>query len=192
MRAIVIDRKAEKHLQHEQGRDQRHRRRQARKQRQPGKARRQQQAADEDLRCMSGKQVDDRRAGDRIGPDGDRGAKAGAKQRGDGDHMDVDRNEDPAIARPRGVEVVGRRGEIGDAAGRDVEDEKGPLFWSGPVLAGGRLWLTNTNGEVYTVDAATGAASPFADLDKPISLAPVVANNTLYVLDDSGRITAFR
>ncbi len=75
---------------------------------------------------------------------------------------------------------------------RDVEDEKGPLFWSGPVLAGGRLWLTNTNGEVYTVDAATGAASPFADLDKPISLAPVVANNTLYVLDDSGRITAFR
>ena len=30
------------------------------------------------------------------------------------------------------------------------------------------------------------------DLKSPISVAPVVANNMLYVLDDSGRITAFR
>lgn len=75
---------------------------------------------------------------------------------------------------------------------RDMDDEKGELFWSGPVLAGHRLWLTNTNGDVYAVDAASGEAVPFADLDKPISLAPVVANNTLYVLDDSGKITAWR
>ncbi|RVQ69822.1 pyrrolo-quinoline quinone [Croceicoccus ponticola] len=75
---------------------------------------------------------------------------------------------------------------------RDVEDEKGELFWSGPVLAGDRLWLTNTNGDVYAVDAASGTATPFTDLGKAVSLAPVVANNTLYVLDDSGRITAWR
>lgn len=75
---------------------------------------------------------------------------------------------------------------------RDMEDEKGELFWSGPVLAGGRLWLTNTNGDVYAVDAASGTATPFTNLDKSISLAPVVANNTLYILDDSGKITAFR
>lgn len=75
---------------------------------------------------------------------------------------------------------------------RNVEDEKGQLYWSGPVLAGDRLWVTNTNGDLYAVDAASGTAAPFDNIGKPISLAPVVANNTLYVLDDSGRITAWR
>ncbi len=75
---------------------------------------------------------------------------------------------------------------------RNVKDEKGELYWSGPVLAGDRLWLTNTNGDVYSVDVASGQASPFANLDESISLAPVVANNTLYVLDDKGKITAWR
>jgi len=75
---------------------------------------------------------------------------------------------------------------------RKEEDEKGELFWSGPVLAGGRLWLTNTEGEIYTVDGVSGASTRFGDVGSKISLAPVVANNTLYVLDDSGRITAFR
>jgi len=75
---------------------------------------------------------------------------------------------------------------------RKVKKEKGEIYWSGPVLAGGKLWLTNTNGGVYTVDAETGQSMPFADLDKPISLAPVVANQMLYILDDSGKITAYR
>ena len=30
------------------------------------------------------------------------------------------------------------------------------------------------------------------DLKESVSLPPIVANNTLYVLDDSGTITAFR
>ena len=75
---------------------------------------------------------------------------------------------------------------------RKVKKEKGELFWSGPVLAGGRLWLTNTNGDVYAVDATNGQAIPFADLGQSISLAPIVADNTLYVLDDKGKITAWR
>ncbi|AKM10533.1 outer membrane protein assembly factor BamB family protein [Croceicoccus naphthovorans] len=75
---------------------------------------------------------------------------------------------------------------------RNEKKEKDELFWSGPVLAGGRLWVTNTEGDVYAVDATSGVATPFADLDEAISLAPIVANNTLYVLDDSGKITAWR
>lgn len=75
---------------------------------------------------------------------------------------------------------------------RKMEKKKDELFWSGPVLAGGRLWLTNTNGDVYAVDATNGQATPFASLNDSISLAPVVANNMLYVLDDGGKITAWR
>ncbi|MEY4952824.1 MAG: hypothetical protein RL299_1248, partial [Pseudomonadota bacterium] len=34
--------------------------------------------------------------------------------------------------------------------------------------------------------------SLFMDLGTPVTQAPVVAGSTLYVLDESGRITAFR
>jgi outer membrane protein assembly factor BamB len=75
---------------------------------------------------------------------------------------------------------------------RDEKDKKGPIFWSGPVLAGNNLWAVSSEGEVYRISSAEGSASLFTDLDEPVSLAPIVANNTLYILDDSGRITAFR
>ena len=72
------------------------------------------------------------------------------------------------------------------------EKKKGEYFWKGPVLAGDRLWVANLRGEVVAVNAADGTMTPFTELGGPISLAPVVANNTLYILDDSGKITAFR
>ncbi len=78
------------------------------------------------------------------------------------------------------------------AAWRDAEDREGPIFWTGPVLANNRLWIASSEGEVHSVDVLTGEATLFTELSGGVSLPPVVANNTLYLLDDSGRITAFR
>ena len=75
---------------------------------------------------------------------------------------------------------------------RNEEKKKDPIFWSGPVLAGNNLWAVNTEGQVYRISTGEGSASMFTDLKESVSLAPVVANNTLYILDDSGTITAFR
>ena len=75
---------------------------------------------------------------------------------------------------------------------RNEEKKKDPIFWQGPVLAGGQLWAVNSEGQIYVVSAGEGSASLYTDLQQSISLPPVVANNTLYVLDDSGTITAFR
>jgi len=75
---------------------------------------------------------------------------------------------------------------------RNEKKKEDPIFWSGPVLAGNNLWAVNSEGKVYRISTGEGAASEFTDLKEPVSLAPVVANNTLYILDDSGRITAFR
>lgn len=75
---------------------------------------------------------------------------------------------------------------------RDEEDRKGPIFWTGPVLAGGSLWVASTEGELYKVSLGEGSASLYTDIGAAVSLAPVVANNTLYILDDNGRIHAFR
>jgi outer membrane protein assembly factor BamB len=69
---------------------------------------------------------------------------------------------------------------------------KNEIFWVGPVLAGGRLWIANSEGAVESIDPATGTRTPFAELKEAVSLPPVVANQTLYILDDSGTITAWR
>jgi outer membrane protein assembly factor BamB len=75
---------------------------------------------------------------------------------------------------------------------RDQEDRRGAISWRGPVLAGGRLILTNTLGQIVIASPADGSVLTTLTVRAPISLAPVVAGNTLYVLDDSGRLTAWR
>ena len=75
---------------------------------------------------------------------------------------------------------------------RDEEDREDPIFWTGPVLAGGQLWVASSRGEVWRVSAGEGSAQLFADIDRPVSLPPVVADNHLYILDDSGTIHAWR
>lgn len=75
---------------------------------------------------------------------------------------------------------------------RKEQKKKGPISWRGPVLAGGRLIVSNTEGEVWQVSPDQGAASMMFAIKESISLPPVVANNMLYIFDDSGRITAFR
>jgi len=75
---------------------------------------------------------------------------------------------------------------------RNEKKRKDPIFWVGPVLAGGRLWVANSRGHLAHADPATGTLTEFTKLSKSVSLAPVVADQTLYVLDDGGKVSAFR
>jgi outer membrane protein assembly factor BamB len=75
---------------------------------------------------------------------------------------------------------------------RNVKKKKGPIFWTGPVLAGNRLWVANSEGQLMSASVADGSVAEVTKLGKPVTLAPVVANNVLYVLDDGGKISAFR
>jgi outer membrane protein assembly factor BamB len=75
---------------------------------------------------------------------------------------------------------------------RNSRNKTGPIFWTGPVLANNRLWIASTRGDVQTVDVTTGEATAFTRLDSGVNQAPIVANNTLYLLQDNGRISAWR
>ena len=75
---------------------------------------------------------------------------------------------------------------------RDEEDKEGQIFWTGPVLAGGQLWVANSRGELWKVSAGEGSAALFADVGSAVSMAPVVADGMLYLLDDSGTIHAWK
>lgn len=70
--------------------------------------------------------------------------------------------------------------------------KKDPIFYSGPVLAGGRLILASSTGALINVNPENGAFLTQSTLGAGVSLQPVVAGSTLYILDDRGRLTAFR
>jgi outer membrane protein assembly factor BamB len=74
---------------------------------------------------------------------------------------------------------------------KNEKKKKKPISWYGPVLAGGRLVITNSHGAVWSVAPDEGTATEILDVGNDVSLAPIVANNILYILDDSGRISAF-
>lgn len=73
-----------------------------------------------------------------------------------------------------------------------AKSKKGEIEYSGPVLAGGRLIVTGSNGALIFVDPTTGAFQGQTRLPTGASLSPVVANNTLYIFDDRGQLSAYR
>lgn len=72
------------------------------------------------------------------------------------------------------------------------KSKKGEIDYTGPVLAGGRLIVAGSNGALINVDPATGSFQSQTGVGAGVSVPPVVANSTLYILDDRGRLTAFR
>ena len=70
--------------------------------------------------------------------------------------------------------------------------KKGPIFYSGPVLAGDRLIVASSQGTLINVNPDNGSFQTQTNIGSGVSLQPVVAGSTLYILDDRGRLTAFR
>ncbi len=69
---------------------------------------------------------------------------------------------------------------------------EGQRYWSGPVLAGGRLIATSSDGYAVSIKPETGEKIAQTNLEEPITLPAVVADGGLYFLTDSGRIITFR
>lgn len=75
---------------------------------------------------------------------------------------------------------------------RNEKKSKGQYSWVGPILAGGKLVLANSEGELVFVSPADGSVASKIELKQPVSLQPIVANNMLYILDDKGELSAYR
>jgi outer membrane protein assembly factor BamB len=72
------------------------------------------------------------------------------------------------------------------------EKRKGVIRWSGPVLAGDRLFVVSSHGYLLTVSPYTGEILSGEKLPDGTVLSPIVANETLYVLTDGGKLLAYR
>jgi outer membrane protein assembly factor BamB len=75
----------------------------------------------------------------------------------------------------------------------DPDDkDSDPVFWTGPVLGGGRLWLTNSLGQLASLSPDDGKAGDVIDIGEPVYISPVIAGSMMYVVRDDGRIVALR
>ncbi|MDE0879082.1 MAG: PQQ-binding-like beta-propeller repeat protein [Sphingomonas bacterium] len=76
---------------------------------------------------------------------------------------------------------------------KNQKKQKGDqVTWFGPVLAGNRLILTNSLGQIAYVNPGDGSVLSTVETKARFSLPPVVANSTLYTLDEKGRVSAYR
>lgn len=74
----------------------------------------------------------------------------------------------------------------------DEDDKEDPIYWSGPVLAGDRILLGSSHGELWSVSPYTGRLLGRIDVGDPIFLPAVVAQDTVFVLTDDAKLVALR
>jgi len=75
---------------------------------------------------------------------------------------------------------------------RDPKTKNKPISWYGPTLAGGRLLVVNSLGQMANVAVADGQLGTTVKAGNGFYLPPIVANNMLYLLDTKGRISTWR
>jgi outer membrane protein assembly factor BamB len=74
----------------------------------------------------------------------------------------------------------------------DPEDRKGPIVWSGPVLAGNRLVVVGSDGDAVAISPYNGEVLGRQPLPEGVRVSPVVAERTLYLLTMGADLLALR
>jgi outer membrane protein assembly factor BamB len=74
----------------------------------------------------------------------------------------------------------------------DPKNQKYPILWHGPVMAGGRLLVAGEHGKAAWLDPVSGKVLGQMDLADGAAVTPVVAGGTLYVVTVDGSISAYR
>ena len=74
----------------------------------------------------------------------------------------------------------------------DEKKRRDPILWSGPVMAGGRLLIVGSDGSLLTISPYDGQIVDRRAVADRVTVSPVVADGTIYLLDDDGKLSAYR
>lgn len=66
------------------------------------------------------------------------------------------------------------------------------VIWEGPLVARGKLYMTNSGGELVSFDPATGALLESQNFGASIALPPFAAQGRLYILTSAGELIALQ
>lgn len=75
---------------------------------------------------------------------------------------------------------------------RNESSKRGPINWTGPVLASDRLIVASSEGEALSLSPFDGTTLSQIDISNGAFIAPIVAKETVYILTDNGGLYAYR
>lgn len=74
----------------------------------------------------------------------------------------------------------------------DEEDREGRIVWAGPVLASDRLIVGSSDGYLVSLSPYTGDVLGKLSISDGVTIAPAVANGTMYFLTNDADLVAYR
>lgn len=74
----------------------------------------------------------------------------------------------------------------------DPEDKRDPIIWAGPVLVSDKLILVSSNGYAQALSPYDGKLTGRVEIPDGTTIAPVVANGTLYLYTSDAELVALR
>ena len=66
------------------------------------------------------------------------------------------------------------------------------IRYTSPIVVSGQVLVASSQGRLLSFDAMSGAAGENISIGQPVTTAPIVANNTLYILTRSGQLMAWQ
>ena len=74
----------------------------------------------------------------------------------------------------------------------DPDNKSGPIIWAGPVLVSEKLIVTSSDGYAEAISPYTGRMMGRVEIPTGTTIAPVVANDTLYLFTNDADLVALR
>ena len=75
---------------------------------------------------------------------------------------------------------------------QDVANQQRPINWTGPLLVSDKLIMTSSDGYMQAISPYDGSLLARVEMDGGTSVAPVVADGTVYIYTDSAELAALR
>jgi len=73
-----------------------------------------------------------------------------------------------------------------------VNEDKKPILWAGPIIAGNSVILTSSNGQILFASPQDGKTQKTLAIPEGSSISPVIADGALYVLTDEGNLVKYQ
>ena len=75
---------------------------------------------------------------------------------------------------------------------KNEKKRKKRTVWTGPLLAGNRLLVASSSGDITVLDPRSGDILKEMKVGSGVFVPPVIANETVYVLTDAAKLVAFK
>ena len=75
---------------------------------------------------------------------------------------------------------------------KNAKKRKERTVWTGPLLAGNRLVVASSRGDVTLLDPRSGTILKESSVSGSVFVPPVIANETVYILTDEAKLVALR